>query len=1110
MNFARNFQNSHPPPRPPPQQYAAPPPSPPPKNCDELLEIIELNDCVEGGNDLLQLPDTIDPGDLDKTRSYKALTCVANIFDGNHDLQLTQGEQNPIFDNVNVFIQSDRDQRNSYLQKLKYLFDKYHVAITKSQVSIKKEMKLMIEAETGSMGLNGRVPMINEFEEYHQSLDPMLEELKTRTGIGNVCVETYRGTSGQVAANQDNDLTKTHRSQLSNQFDLNFNGFGGTTHEISKIIGKSTLVTKSPLPIDYRLFDNFYPNSFSIFLYSDELQLLSSRQSIEAMIELIITKLGREQITFASGLITESLVTFLGMVLSKMRPGVLYLLTMFCNQSEISFSLQYGEVTANQASVQALGYRKRDGSNRGQLKMIFDDAISEKLKSCHIMNAKTNGDGMAIFLRIIQHRQGIDFLPVLSNDIFCMLRSCLVLGMGIRQCPNSENDKRIVEIIRTVNYRKNKTSRDYEDCFRNICNNLEIIEALKSNDFAGFLVEKFEKTMKDLTANSTDILEQYGYFVNKCGEAFYNDVVQILNKFIYNKIFNSYEIFGKKILPLMKNTKSSDPLIDNFYRLLTLLNKNIIIGSLSREDKSLLCKLINEFCYINYEKMFDVNNLEIKDFIQRLIDFCNKIKKILPFVLPERVRRGEYYKTIKTQTFQYLDTLSILSKLADESGFSKDENKFLIVKFFSNIDKQGKKKMLSVLMWEIKDLLSNDSAPREKNPRNREYEIFNAFQACFEEIKQKYVDASDFDSIFLEIDDFFKEFYQDLIDCFNSSGFFTISEESSKYKLKQDIRRLLFFYKIILLSMGSNFTSSPAPTIASEETGDSYSGSIASATTFDSRGHWGQVPPRHRVYRQVVNYPQTIVPQAIAQATQQPTLPEETQAEKNVLLTREAILADLFADDSDADSGTNFDFSQAPSSSSASSSSNPKHLYDILIDFIRSASNIEPEINGNLEEIKPLLNSPNISTALQSAFEISSIFHSIATNHRYSFDQSLQASQVVSAAYNFAESLLHGNQDEILRWQLSRIDELSTQAQEAAENKSRGGYKLKLKTRKTNKRKTRKTRKTNKRKTRKTRKTNKRKTRKTNKRKTRKTNKKRKYNYKNSKTIKNKEKRKDE
>ena len=575
---------------------------------------------------------------------FALIQTILEIYDADHDLNRSKYDKNPFVEYCRsfvgeypkfVFINNQIIALDD--DNLGYILDDKRWKST-SQSAIKNNMENILK-DLNSKFLKdfGRIPYTSSITKEPKQLVDLQLSLNTKD-IDLTIVETHRGG---LPINDRDDVSIMLKGTASTRFDLgsvdfpkiknenikdNFCGLVNdfvynytNKQDLPKIDLPDYTGPKSPL---CRFFSNYFPNSFTIVIKKSEL-------TVEKL-----TGIFRQMGNYFShfGKTNEEVAQMLVKQINKKKKqnprffpnnnntDETYLLHMFMDINKDgkgnptfnpTFSIQKGQITADQVTEALYGVKHRCLSSKTQPKLIsdslliLDDNITAFVKFCHILYAKTIGDGIAIeIVKILAKIFGIT-VNLLSNDVCCTYRNVFVNGFSTRQAPSSLagtgfgslSPNRNVEILSMIN----PTTTTLSQCIEKI--------------ISEYNQSKINITPIDETGARTE-----KYFDMDGIVGFDNDALDDILTCAYSKIYqDEYNriAIGKQndIIALIKNLKEAELTIE-------------------KTD----CELLKELC-MNPQLLFIKTKVDnsFENFKDRLKNILKKIQVDYPLLIQTRV-----------------------------------------------------------------------------------------------------------------------------------------------------------------------------------------------------------------------------------------------------------------------------------------------------------------------------------------------------------------------------------------------------------------------------------------------------------------------------------------
>ena len=577
--------------------------------------------------------------DEDQLKKFALTQTILEIYDADHDLNRSKYDKNPLveycssFKNYtkHVFINNQIVELNNTDLEYIHRDDRWK---STSQSAIKNNMENILKGlDPNFLSDFGRIPYTSSMTKEPKQLVDLQLSLKKKD-IDLTIVETHRGEepkNDSVNADNTRNVSIMLKGSASTQFDLGSNAipliknndiednFCLLKNIISDANGYNYINPedpngdtgpKSPL---CRFFSNYFPNSFTIVIKNSEL----TKEKLTG----IFGQMGDYFSRF--GMNNEVVAQILAKQINdKKQTNPLffpdstddtYLLHMFMdsNKGKPTFSIQKGQITADQVTEALYGVKRRCLSSKTQPKLIsdslliLDDDITPIVKFCHILYGKTIGDGIAIEIVKILAKIFRITVNLLSNDVCCTYRNVFVNGFSTRQAPSSLagtgfgslSPDRNVEILSMIKPKKTSLS----ECIRAI-----IIE--------------YNQSKMNTTPNLEMIARNKKYFDMGGIDGFDNDALNDILTCAYRKIYDDeYNAAAKtkqdKIIYLIDNIEKIELEIDDDY-----------------------CLLLKELC-MNPQLLFIKTKVDnsFENFKNRLRNILKKIQEDYPLLIKTRV-----------------------------------------------------------------------------------------------------------------------------------------------------------------------------------------------------------------------------------------------------------------------------------------------------------------------------------------------------------------------------------------------------------------------------------------------------------------------------------------
>jgi hypothetical protein len=536
------------------------------------------------------------------------------LGDGDHDLVRKGEETNPL-----IMYCDKNKSGQSYINGTFFNVSFTYKGMNRSQIKIVEEMEKNIKlnqvthknrtiTEFERTTVNIEKYMIN-LQEYLSNPQP---KINTTGPISNTIVETHRG---QEWDNNRVPLAKMYKAKLTTTFDnpgkpdMDI----GEIYDMVKPERKNINYNENGLPLLplLRFYPNYLPNAFSVFMKPDDfrsklnyiLHTYYSKNDIFSGIDINIER-DRIMILFSN--------------LPQDKKMDLLLLHMFSNENTTSYSIQYGQITANEVTHQLYGYPKRGCPENVVLdhpNMVFEDAINPFMKNCHILWGKTCGDGVSIEAANMLSYLTDQPVNVLSYDECCNLRATFITGLSTcqKQSTFAGTGLGFLSTHRNVKFFKSTNiGRRVEEIYKE-----KILEITNPDEYYGQQLQLLNNNNKLIShIQDITIIDE---FVNKFIQKKNAVLDQIFNKFkffIDNKGLNQDNRFDHK----------------TFYELGKFNIQNYVAEI--DEYRSSFTKLLNDF-NTRFENIFMYNprnplgDEDIKDNIELGVRFMSSIEEKL-------------------------------------------------------------------------------------------------------------------------------------------------------------------------------------------------------------------------------------------------------------------------------------------------------------------------------------------------------------------------------------------------------------------------------------------------------------------------------------------------
>ena len=546
-----------------------------------------------GATGITHIYDVIDTGDLKKIVSAYV---YCDSVDGDHDLQRTGDQQNPLILYCERHFNPHQNTKSSYINGRFVYFRHEYKGECKSQPGIRKNIEKYLRdndkqygkrlpLERISVPLEKSLQTLQQYLVNEYKVDGVLQD----NGFGRVgssVVETHRGG---FADSDENKTThsRMYKSYLTTTFDLGSrpqNNFIPLT--IGEIVdypnigskrveyrSNSKTLGKDGLPV-LRFYPNYFPNAFSVFIKGDELL------SVEKFFEIITPYFqGNRNFTINESLYHDcetQLTILIGELDNLIRSTdstitftskSIFLLHMFTQIDDYgkkipTFSLQHEQVIADDVTMQLYGERKRSVVGcvdemvgfkpKG---IVFADDMPFEMKCCHTLYGKTCGDGVTIEAANMFSYIHKETTNVLSSDFCCNLRASYVTGFSTNQAQTKTagtglgflSSRRNVEFFKSAAVSGGKSLGQIYAV--NIANNY---------DEHQFNAEKMQELLED----GLD-LKPSTYFLDYCVGKFIDKKIDELRGFLHEC---SIELIGKARSIEDEQTRGLNPNITQYHK----------------------------------------------------------------------------------------------------------------------------------------------------------------------------------------------------------------------------------------------------------------------------------------------------------------------------------------------------------------------------------------------------------------------------------------------------------------------------------------------------------------------------------------------------------------
>jgi hypothetical protein len=404
---------------------------------NELLKNINTN--INPSNNTqatTQIPHIYEITDINILQNIVKGNVDNELGDGDHDIARRGEETNPLI----MYCEKNKEGE-SYINGTFVQFS-YSYQGNRSQTKILEEMEKNIksnEVTHKNRTITNFERTIVNIKKYMINLQQYLSGTQAETNtteegsqektniiggtISNTIVETHRG---QEWDNNSVPLAKMYKAKVTTTFDNPGQpdmGIGRIYDNVREINNINYIENGLPL---LRFYPNYFPNAFSIFIRKNEINDIFK----------IITPYFQRKIPLVGIQKEAEKIKNLLDTLNIVGEQDLLLLHMFSNGTTTSYSIQYGQITANEVTHQLYGYPKRGCGKNVALdkpKMVFEHEIDSFMKNCHILWGKTCGDGVSIEAANMLSYLTDQPVNVLSYDECCNLRATFITGLSTCQ-----------------------------------------------------------------------------------------------------------------------------------------------------------------------------------------------------------------------------------------------------------------------------------------------------------------------------------------------------------------------------------------------------------------------------------------------------------------------------------------------------------------------------------------------------------------------------------------------------------------------------------------------------------------------------------------------------
>ena len=410
------------------------------------------------------------------TDDARMLMLAQKVFDGEHDITCADGEENPLYEYTKEHYKNDETNSNLF-ERL--TFDSHTGPMTQLKIKSKmiKNLKLL---DGNPVFEDGTVYNYTQESWENDTFDNLRTQQKeNHTGVDSSVVEFARSvgnSNGPIQGNEHNGLSRVWKSVASKDLDLSSNWNDDVTMARS-MIGLDGDTTSTD-EITGRQFSNYFPKALTYWCTSVEILNAKTDQTLRTTFitslktdcenyphnDRSIDPIAKNDPYYAqlAAFIQNLTPEDIGKI--NTRDDKLCLLHVFkdvynTTTDTYTFSLQIGQVTANQVTTALFGYEKRIsaakrmgnvarrficGSSRDNPinTMIFDNDMSGEMMKCHYLHAKTCGDAAAL-----ESAERFSMLTGNNIGIISHDEGCIVCGLsqgikvGYQQMPRGNARK---------------------------------------------------------------------------------------------------------------------------------------------------------------------------------------------------------------------------------------------------------------------------------------------------------------------------------------------------------------------------------------------------------------------------------------------------------------------------------------------------------------------------------------------------------------------------------------------------------------------------------------------------------------------------------------------
>jgi len=557
----------------------------------------------------------LDTCNLDENylKTFALTQTILEIYDADHDLNRSKYDKNPLVEYCRSFVGEYPKlvfinnkiialNGNNNNNDLAYIYNEDNWKST-SQSAIKNNMETVLkDLNKPFLTAFGRIPFTSSITKEEKNLTDLQVSLKNKN-LDLTLVETHRGGSPNNVENMNNKSIMLKPS-VSTRFDLGSNAIlliKNTDIQPGFCeLANNNFNSQNPTSPLCRFFSNYFPNSFTIVIKKSEL-FDNSNTMFMPFFQDYFKKIGINGVLDNLFTNIEEKKKSNQLFFADDDDDALYLLHMFMDKAnnKPTFSIQKGPITADQVTEALYGVKHRCLSSKTQSKLIsnslliLDTVITPNVRFCHILYAKTCGDGVAIEATKMSSKVFRITVNLLSNDVCCNYRNAFVNGFSTRQAPSSLagtglgilSNTRNVEIMTMINPTTTTLSqriegiidKDAKDYYPTepdtIVNNL-VIDGIDKHALDDILTCAYRKIYdneynNDTKAKQTQISELIKKLETDENLTIIKTDCELLKElcmndqilFIKTKVDNSFEDFKNRLRNILKKIQLDYPLL---------------------------------------------------------------------------------------------------------------------------------------------------------------------------------------------------------------------------------------------------------------------------------------------------------------------------------------------------------------------------------------------------------------------------------------------------------------------------------------------------------------------------------------------------------------------